>query len=136
EGAHLWGAFESLRVLSSSFNHAPAHASRPLSATAAGFVPASGAAALVLERKSHALARGAVIWCEVLGGAANCGAQTQGGSMTAQNPAAVRDCLRAALHAAGREPTDVDAISGHLTATGADSAEIGNWARALDRRGS
>ena len=73
----------------------------------------------------HALARGAVIWCEALGGAANCGAQTQGGSMTAQNPAAVRDCLRAALHAAGREPTDVDAISGHLTATGADSAEIG-----------
>ena len=136
QGAHLWGAFDALRVLSSAYNHSPACASRPLSASAAGFVPASGAGALVLERKSHALQRDAPIVCEVLGGSVNCGAQLEGGTMTAQNAEAARTCMAAALTAAGVDSDEIDAISGHLTATGADAAEVENWATALGRSGS
>ena len=53
--------------------------------------------------------------------------------MTAPNPESVRRCIRAALADAGLEPRDVDAINGHLTATGADPNEVAAWAKALDR---
>src|SRR5690606_8562910 len=42
EGPHLWGAFDALRVLTAAHNHEPAAASRPLAASAGGFVPACG----------------------------------------------------------------------------------------------
>ena len=79
------------------FNDDPARASRPMSASAGGFVPAAGAGVLLLESLSSARARGARIYAEVLGGAVNCGGQRGGGSMTAPNPAGVRRCIRAAL---------------------------------------
>lgn len=135
ESPHLWAGFDALRVLSHKYNTDPERASRPLSASANGFVPAGGAAALVLERWSSAVARGAPIWCEVLGGTVNCGAQLQGGSLTAQNPNAARRCVRDALLHAGVQPSDVDAISGHLTATAADPAEVACWSDVLERRG-
>jgi 3-oxoacyl-(acyl-carrier-protein) synthase len=135
ESPHLWSGFDALRVLSHKYNDAPERASRPLSASASGFVPASGAGALVLERMSEALKRDVPILAEVLGGHVNCGAQLQGGSMTAQNPAAMRRCILAALVCSNVEPNQVDAISGHLTATQADPSEIAAWADALQRRG-
>ena len=56
--------------------------------------------------------------------------------MTAQNAEAARTCMAAALTAAGVDSDEIDAISGHLTATGADAAEVENWATALGRSGS
>ena len=53
--------------------------------------------------------------------------------MTAPNPESVRRCIRAALADAGLEPHEIDAINGHLTATGADPRELAAWADALDR---
>ena len=53
--------------------------------------------------------------------------------MTAPNPESVRRCIHAALEDAGIPPDDVDAINGHLTATGADPKEVGSWAAALGR---
>jgi 3-oxoacyl-[acyl-carrier-protein] synthase-1 len=136
ESPHLWAGFDALRVLSHSYNSQPDCASRPLSATADGFVPAAGAGALVLERLSHALARNAPLWCEVLAAECNAGAQLQGGSMTAQNPVAARECIERAVDAAAIDAGEIDAISGHLTATQADGKEVGYWADALNRRGS
>lgn len=135
ESPHLWAGFDALRVLSHQYNSDPTRASRPLSASANGFVPSGGAAALVLERWSSAVARGAPIWCEVLGGAVNCGAQLQGGSLTAQNPYAARRCVHDALTHARVQPSEVDAISGHLTATRADPAEVACWSDVLERQG-
>jgi 3-oxoacyl-(acyl-carrier-protein) synthase len=54
--------------------------------------------------------------------------------MTAPNPEGVRRCIRAALADAGISAPEVDAISGHLTATGADPNEVEAWAAALEAR--
>lgn len=130
---YIWAGFDSMRVLCRTFNDRPEAASRPLSATAGGFVPGSGAAILHLESLESARRRDARIYAEVLGGAVNCGGHRHGGSMTAANPESVRRSIRAAVEDAGIEPGEVDAINGHLTATGADPQEVANWSEALER---
>ena len=104
-----------------------------MSANASGFVPGSGAGALVLESLDSALVRGAKIYAEILGGHINSGGQRGSGSMTAPNAIAVQRCIQAALRNADIRPDAVDAINGHLTATSKDALEVQNWATALDR---
>ncbi len=135
EGAspYIWGGFDAMRVIARKFNDNPAAGSRPMSATACGFVPGSGGAMLVLEELETALARGARIYAEIVGGYVNSGGQRMGGSMTAPNPVGVQKCIRGAVADAGINPSEVDAINGHLTATFADPYEVKNWAAALER---
>jgi 3-oxoacyl-(acyl-carrier-protein) synthase len=134
ESHYIWAGFDAMRVLCRDWNEHPEKASRPMSASAGGFVPAAGAGVLLLEDLESARERGARIYAEVAGGAVNCGGQRNGGSMTAPNPEGVRRCIRAALADARIEPRQVGAISGHLTATGADPGEVAAWAAALERR--
>lgn len=129
----IWAGFDAMKVLCRKYNDRPQEASRPLSASAAGFVPGSGAGVLVLEELESALERGARIYAEIIGGAVNCGGQRQGGTMTAPNPAGVARCIKGALRDAGIEPMEIDAINGHLTATYADPVEVKNWSMALGR---
>jgi 3-oxoacyl-(acyl-carrier-protein) synthase len=131
---YIWAGFDSMRVLCRSFNEEPCKASRPLSASAAGFVPGAGAGILMLEEAETAQARGAKIYAEVSGAGVNCGGHRGGGSMTSPNPESVRRCIRLALDDAGIEGSSVDAINGHLTATGADPSEVASWAAALQRK--
>lgn len=132
---YIFGAFDSMRILSRKHNNVPEKASRPMSATAGGFVPGSGAGALVLEDLEYALQRKAKIYAELLGGACNSGGQRKGGSMTAPAAPGVIRCITDALDNARVKPADLDLISGHLTATAADTLEIQNWCLALDRNG-
>ncbi|MBW1298391.1 beta-ketoacyl-[acyl-carrier-protein] synthase family protein, partial [Aquimarina litoralis] len=113
----------------------PTAASRPMSASASGFVPGSGAGALVIESLESAQERGATIYAEILGGHVNSGGQRNGGSMTAPNSLAVQQCIQQAVKNAGITANDIDAINGHLTATTKDATEIKNWIEALDRKG-
>ncbi len=129
----IWAGFDSMRVLNRNSNDDPEKASRPLSASAGGFIPGSGAGVVLLESLESALGRGASIHAELLGGGVNCGGHRMGGSMTSPNPTSVQRCITEALGDAGIRPEEVDAINGHLTATGADPKEIGSWARALER---
>jgi 3-oxoacyl-(acyl-carrier-protein) synthase len=135
EGAshYIWAGFDSMRVLCRAHNEDPEKASRPLSASAGGFVPGAGAGIVVLESLELARARGARIYAEVLGSAINCGGHRGGGSMTSPNPTAVRRCIRAALADAETPGGAVDLVNGHLTATGADPSEVASWADALGR---
>ena len=132
--AYTWAGFDSMRVTARGFNDDPERASRPMSATAVGFVPGCGAGVLLLETLESALAREATIYAEYLGGSVNCGGHRMGGSMTAPNPTGVRRCIESALSDADIEGGEVDAINGHLTATFADPHEINNWASTVGRQ--
>ena len=132
---YVFGGFDSMRVLSRKYNDEPERASRPMSASAGGFVPGSGAGALVLEDMEYALARGAKIYGEVLGGSTNSGGQRNGGSMTAPSSEGVVRCIQDAMADAGITPDAIDLVCGHLTATIADKMEIQNWVTALGRTG-
>ncbi|WP_108807564.1 beta-ketoacyl-[acyl-carrier-protein] synthase family protein [Aquimarina spinulae] len=134
-GPYVWGGFDAMRILPYKYNDNPTSASRPMSATASGFVPGSGAGALVIESLDSAQKRGATIYAEILGGHVNSGGQRKGGSMTAPNSEAVQHCIRKAVADAGIDPGEIDAINGHLTATTMDSVEIQNWCIALGRKG-
>lgn len=135
EGAspYIWAGFDAMRVICRKYNDVPAKASRPMSASASGFVPGAGGALLMLEALDSALDRGARIYAEVLGGTVNCGGHRMGGSITAPNPEGVRRCVQGALADAQIEAGEIDAINGHLTATYADPVEVRNWSAALGR---
>jgi|TARA_B110000967_G_C18898597_1_gene572708 3-oxoacyl-(acyl-carrier-protein) synthase len=133
---YTWGGFDAMRVMSYKHNDSPEQGSRPMSETASGFVPGSGAGALVLESLESALERKSTIYAEVLGGNINSGGQRNGGTLTAPNAEAVQKCIRDAIVDAGIEPAEIDAINGHLTATSKDSLEIENWTKALHRKGA
>jgi 3-oxoacyl-[acyl-carrier-protein] synthase II len=132
---YVYGAFDSMRVLSRKFNEHPEQASRPMSSTAGGFIPGSGAGAFILEDLDFALERNAKIYAEVLGGSSNSGGQRLGGTMTAANSTGVIRCINEAMTNSNVSASQIDLVSGHLTATNADRQEIENWTTALNRRG-
>jgi 3-oxoacyl-(acyl-carrier-protein) synthase len=134
-GPYIWAGFDAMKVCTFKHNANPAAGSRPMSASASGFVPGSGAGALVLESLEEALKRGAFIYAEVMGGNINSGGQRGSGSMTAPNSIAVQRCITEAITDAGIHANDIDAINGHLTATTKDTLELQNWSEALQRKG-
>jgi len=136
DGPYIWGGFDAMRVMTYKHNDAPEQGSRPMSASASGFVPGSGAGAFVLESLESALERKARIYAEVLGGDLNSGGQRKEGSMTAPNAEAVQRCICEALTNSGINSDAIDVINGHLTATSKDVLEIENWTKALNRKGS
>ncbi|MGW6272461.1 beta-ketoacyl-[acyl-carrier-protein] synthase family protein [Streptomyces sp. NPDC055060] len=93
----------------------PRTASRPFDADRDGFVPAEGAAVLVLEREADARARGARVRALVSG----YGASADAYNATAPDPegAGAELALRAALDDAGVGPGDVDHVNAHGTST-------------------
>jgi 3-oxoacyl-(acyl-carrier-protein) synthase len=135
-GPYIWGGFDAMKVCTFKHNDSPEIGSRPMSASASGFVPSSGAGAFVLEDLDSAIERGATIYAEILGGNLNSGGQRGGGTMTAPNATAVQKCIQDAVKYAKISANDIDAINGHLTATSKDALEINNWAKALQRKGA
>ena len=133
---YTWGGFDAMRVMSYKHNETPEKGSRPMSESASGFVPGSGAGALVLESLESALERNTTIYAEVLGGNINSGGQRNGGTLTAPNAEAVQKCIVDALLDSEIAAIEIDAINGHLTATSKDALEIENWTNALQRKGT
>ncbi len=135
-GPYIWGGFDAMKVCTYKHNNSPETGSRPMSESASGFVPGSGAGALLLESLDSALERGVRIYAEIGGGHINSGGQRGTGSMTAPNSDAVQRCIRGAIKNAGISPGEIDTINGHLTATTKDSLEIENWTKAMGRDGA
>jgi 3-oxoacyl-[acyl-carrier-protein] synthase II len=108
------GGFAAMRALSSR-NDDPARASRPFDKDRDGFVLGEGAGILILEELAHATARGATIYCELVG----YGMSGDAYHMTGQpedGDGAVR-VMQAALASAGVGPEVVDYINAHGTST-------------------
>ena len=135
-GPYIWAGFDAMKVCTFKHNDSPEQASRPMSESASGFVPSSGAGAYVVEDLETALARNATIYAEILGGNVNSGGQRGSGTMTAPNSEAVQKCIQQAIVDAGIKSSEIDVINGHLTATSKDALEIENWSKALNRNGS
>lgn len=107
-------AFAAMHALSRN-NENPAAASRPYDTARDGFVMGEGAGALVLETEEHALARGAKIYAELVGGSVTSDAH----HITAPDPegtGAARAVL-AALKQANAKIEDVVHINAHATST-------------------
>ena len=126
-GPYVWGGFDAMRVLPRNFNDQAEKGSRPLSASAAGFVPSCGAGALVIESLEAAQARGAKIYAEICSGVVNSGGQRGGGSFTAPNPSAIQECIAQTIEKSGLALEELDTINGHLTATKGDVQEALAW---------
>jgi len=108
------GGFIVMRALSER-NEPPSAASRPFDKDRDGFVVAEGGAALILEERERATARGATIFAEVAGYAANADAY----HITSPSPGGegAARCMRACLEDGGLDPNQVDYINAHGTST-------------------
>lgn len=108
------GGFNALTALSTR-NDSPQTASRPFSASRDGFVIGEGAACLVFEELEHALARGAKIYAEVVGG----GMSADAYHLTASHPegAGAKLVMKNALEDAKMSPDEIDYINVHGTST-------------------
>jgi 3-oxoacyl-[acyl-carrier-protein] synthase II len=110
-----FAGFASMRAMCSDGNENPKTCSRPFDAERSGFVMGEGAGVLLLETEEHALKRGAKIYCELAGYAANCDAF----HITAPHPEGegMSDCLQMAVDSAGIKLTDVQYVNAHGTST-------------------
>ena len=108
------GGFNALHAMSTR-NDDPATASRPYDKDRDGFVLGEGGAGIILEEREHALARGARIYCEVIGG----GMSSDAYHITAPHPEGLGAylCMKFALEEAGIAPTEIDHINTHGTST-------------------
>lgn len=108
------GGFNAMTALSTR-NDSPETASRPFSASRDGFVMGEGSACLVLEELEHALARGAKIYAEVVGG----GMSADAYHLTASHPEGVgaKLVMKNALEDANMKPEEIDYVNVHGTST-------------------
>ena len=108
------GAFSTMHAMSRR-NDDPEHASRPFDKDRDGFTLSEGGAAVILEERDHALARGAHIYGELVG----YGATADAYHITSPSPEGEGNArsMQMALAGAKLQPTDVDYINAHGTST-------------------
>lgn len=108
------GGFCAMKAMSTR-NGEPKRSSRPFDVDRDGFVMGEGAGVVVLEELEHAKARGARIYCELVG----YGNTADANHMTSPAPGGegAARCMRMALRSAGLNPTDITYINAHGTST-------------------
>lgn len=126
--------FDCMGALSTSYNDTPKTASRAFDKERDGFVIAGGGGVVVLEELEHAKARGAKIYAEVTGYAAN----SDGYDMVAPSGVGGEACMELALADANKRAGEknVDYINTHGTSTPVgDVMELGAIKRHFEKLG-
>jgi 3-oxoacyl-[acyl-carrier-protein] synthase II len=108
------GGFCALQAVSTR-NDEPDRASRPFDKDRDGFVIAEGSGVIIIEELEHAKARGAQIYCELVGYGATCDAY----HITAPHPDATGGirAMRLAVEDSGLGLDEIDYINAHGTST-------------------
>ncbi|MEM6946843.1 MAG: beta-ketoacyl-ACP synthase II [Pseudomonadota bacterium] len=107
--------FCAAKAMSTHFNDTPEKASRPYDRDRDGFVMGEGAGVLVLEEYEHARARGAKIYCEVVGYGLTGDAYHI--TAPAEGSEGGYRAMQMALKHSGLSPTDIDYVNAHGTST-------------------
>ena len=102
--------FDAMGAMSSHFNDTPAKASRAYDKDRDGFIIAGGGGTVVLEELEHAKARGAKIYCELVG----YGATSDGVDMVQPSGEGAARCMNLAMSTVKEK---VDYINPHATST-------------------
>mmetsp|Transcript_21722 Transcript_21722/g.32306 ORF Transcript_21722/g.32306 Transcript_21722/m.32306 type:complete len:481 (-) Transcript_21722:140-1582(-) len=134
EGWEFTSMFDCMGALSTSYNDTPKTASRAFDKTRDGFVIAGGGGIVLLEELEHAKARGAKIYAELVGYAAN----SDGYDMVAPSGVGGQDCMSLAMDEADSKNGEkqVDYINTHGTSTPVgDLAELGAINRLFTEKG-
>ena len=110
-----FAGFCNLMAMNTNYNDDPTHASRPFDLNRGGFVMSEGSGVLVLETLSHAVKRGAKVYCELAGYGASCDAY----HITSPDPEGdgLRRAILNALKDGGLKPEDVQYVNAHGTST-------------------
>lgn len=126
--------FDCMGALSTTYNESPGTASRPFDKTRDGFVIAGGGGIVVLEELEHAKKRGAKIYAELVGYAAN----SDGYDMVAPSGVGGQRCMDLAISEANRigGEKEVEYINTHGTSTPVgDVMELGAIKTLFDEKG-
>ena len=118
--------FAAMKALSTR-NDAPERASRPYDADRDGFVLGEGGGILILEEYEHAKARGAKIYCELVGQ----GLSSDGYHIAAPDPdgSGVQRAIKFALKDANLSTKDIVHLNAHATSTPAGDVAEANALR-------
>jgi len=106
----LSAEFDAMGAMSTKYNDDPSKASRTYDADRDGFVGAGGGGMVVVEELEHALARGAKIYCEIVG----YGATSDGADMVAPSGEGAVRCMQQAMQGLTKP---IDYINTHGTST-------------------
>jgi 3-oxoacyl-[acyl-carrier-protein] synthase II len=111
----VFAGFCAMKAMQTGYNDNPTAASRPFDNDRGGFVMGEGAGVVLLEDLDTALARGAPIYCELVGYGATCDAH----HITTPAPGGrgLAAAMEMAMKMSGMEKTDVSYINAHGTST-------------------
>jgi 3-oxoacyl-[acyl-carrier-protein] synthase II len=112
-GESTFRAWEAMRILARIDPENPGTSCRPFSKSRSGIVLGEGAVLYILEAEEHAKARGARIYATIEG----YGTSADATHITLPSQDGQMACMRNALADADMQPTDIDYINAHGTAT-------------------
>jgi len=110
-----YAGFSSMKAMTTDYNDDPKAGSRPFDADRGGFVMGEGAGVIVLESLDSALARGAKIYCEMVGYGATCDAHHI--TTPAPEGRGLAAAMEMAISQSGMDKTQISYVNAHGTST-------------------
>ena len=110
-----YAGFSSMKAMTTAWNDNPQGGSRPFDSDRGGFVMGEGAGVVVLESLESAKARGAPIYCEMIGYGATCDAHHI--TTPAPEGRGLAAAMEMAIEASGIDRTEINYVNAHGTST-------------------